>query len=145
MLAAELLLELHARRQRGGVGGGVSERWAPAAGIERAGSDLAHEPRLDFVHHFEQLERHKDHHRLATRDVNLLGGDNVELVELRLQVVAVRLEVADGLGDVDLESFGLGALLLDDLLVGEERHRVRAEGWRGWRGVRGIGPDGGLR
>ena len=80
---------------------------------------LAHEAGLDLVDDLEQLERHEDHHSLAAADVHLLGRHNVQLTQLGLQVVAVCLEIADRLGDIDLEGLRLGALLLDDLLLGK--------------------------
>jgi len=80
---------------------------------------LAHEARLDLVDDLEQLERHEDHHGLAAAHIHLLGRHNVQLTQLGLQVVAVGLEVADRLGDIDLEGLGLRALLLLDLLLGE--------------------------
>ena len=78
--------------------------------------ELAHEARLDFVHHLQKLEGHKDDNGLAARHIHLLRGDNVQLAKLSLEVAAVRLEVAQSLRDVELEGLGLGALLLHDLL-----------------------------
>mmetsp|Transcript_34727 Transcript_34727/g.86650 ORF Transcript_34727/g.86650 Transcript_34727/m.86650 type:complete len:236 (+) Transcript_34727:403-1110(+) len=90
--------------------------------------ELAHQPGLDLVRQLEQAVGHKQHHRLAPSNVDLLSGDDVELLQLGLQIRAVRLKVEQRLRHLHLEGVRRrSALILHDLV---ERGHVDEDGTR---------------
>ena len=83
--------------------------------------ELADELGLDAVELLEQTERHEDDDGLgAARDIDLLGRDDVKILEVDLDVRGGDLQVEELLGNQLLELGRADAVWLDDLLASSE-------------------------
>ena len=76
---------------------------------------------LDLLEGLELRHWHEDDDGLLAGHLHLLGGGDVELPELGLQV-RVDLQVEEGLGDLLLELISILVVGLDDLGAGSESH-----------------------
>mmetsp|Transcript_6257 Transcript_6257/g.17970 ORF Transcript_6257/g.17970 Transcript_6257/m.17970 type:complete len:237 (-) Transcript_6257:85-795(-) len=82
---------------------------------------LPHQPLLDLVEALQQPEGHvNDDGLAAASDINLLGGGDVQVPQVRLQLRVGCLQVEQSLGDRLLKDIRLRVLLLQDLLAGRE-------------------------
>jgi hypothetical protein len=82
---------------------------------------LADESGLDLLEGLELRHGHEDDDGLLALDFDLLGGRDVELAEVALQV-RVDLEIEQSLRDRLLELIGLLVVRFDNLCAGCERH-----------------------
>mmetsp|Transcript_13430 Transcript_13430/g.34249 ORF Transcript_13430/g.34249 Transcript_13430/m.34249 type:complete len:207 (-) Transcript_13430:78-698(-) len=80
--------------------------------------ELAYKTGLDAVVGLQQAVGDKQHNSLlVVADLDLLGGQEGKVAELRTQLGGVHLQIKEGLGHLLLEGRGRLALLLDDLLA----------------------------
>jgi len=88
--------------------------------------ELPHEPILDLLEALPQAEGHVDDDGLPpSARVNLLGGHDVKIPQVALELRARGLQVEQSLGHALLEAVGRNALFLEYLLSRGEAHLAR--------------------
>ena len=85
--------------------------------------ELADQAGLDLLEGLALGHGDEDDDGLLAADLDLLGGGDVQLAQLGLEV-GVDLEVEEGLRDRLLELVGLLAVQLDDLSAGRKSHHL---------------------